>query len=272
MKALTVVGLILIILGVVLASEMILLSVTETVHVKVSKTAKTAPAIAFPYYEAYECNPDWSLKYTLFTPIDTRDVVGQLRLQFGLTDVTLDHEDNSWWYYVGTRVFEQPQPTTAPSETTTVYTTPKAKIISCSFPKDPQEAGAKFKVSFTIKNVGASGDIYYKVYDTGTRDMFASWVGTMASGEQKSFDVIITMPSRNIEYLQIQAGHVINNFYYYWDDYNYKLIPLATTETTTTSGTTTTIPSTLFSFAQKNLGIVMALAGLFLVIWGERRR
>jgi hypothetical protein len=166
LKALTVVGLILIILGVFLASEIVQLSVVETVYVKVSKTVKTAPAIAFPYYEAYECNPDWSLKYTLFTPIDTRDVVGQLRLQFGLTDVTLDHEDNNWWYYVGTRVFEQPQPTTAPPETTRTTTTSR---------------------------------------------------------------------------------------------------------TTTTTSTTTTIITPTY-FGQRNLGIVMALAGLFLVIWGERRR
>ena len=169
LKALTVVGLILIVLGVVLASEMILLSVTETVYVKVSKTAKTAPAIAYPYYEAYECNPDWSIKYTLFTPIDTRDVVGQLRLQFGLTDVTLDHEDSSWWYYVGTKVIEQPQPTTASSETTITSSTS------------------------------------------------------------------------------------------------------TTTSSSTTTSTTTTIVTPTY-VGQKNLGIVMALAGLFLIIWGERRR
>jgi hypothetical protein len=140
--------------------------------VKVSKTVKNAPAIAFPYYEAYECNPDWSIKYTLFTPIDTRDVVGQLRLQFGLTDVTLDHEDSSWWYYVGTRVFEQPQPTTAPSETTRTTTTSRTTT---------------------------------------------------------------------------------------------------TTSSSTTTSTTTTIITPTY-FGQRNLGIVMALAGLFLIIWGERRR
>jgi hypothetical protein len=98
-------------------------SVVETTYLKVSKTVKTAPAIAFPYYEAYECNPDWSLKYTLFTPIDTRDVIQQLKLQFGLTDVTLHHEDSSWWYYVGTRLIEQPQPTTSTTRTSTVSIT-----------------------------------------------------------------------------------------------------------------------------------------------------
>ena len=169
LKALTVVGLILIILGVFLASEMIQLSVTETVYVKVSKTVKTAPAIAFPYYEAYECDPSWNPKYSIFVPIDTRDVVGQLKLQFGLTDVTLDHEDNNWWYYVGTKVLEQPQPTTAPSETT-------------------------------------------RTSSTST-----------------------------------------------------------TTSSSTTTSTTTTIITPTY-FGQRNLGIVMALAGLFLIIWGERRR
>jgi len=116
-------------------------SVVETTYLKVSKTVKTAPAIAYPYYEAYECNPDWSLKYTLFTPIDTRDVIQQLKLQFGLTDVTLHHEDSSWWYYVGTRLIEQPQPTTSTTRTSTVSITSTSTTSTTISTEAPQGIG-----------------------------------------------------------------------------------------------------------------------------------
>jgi hypothetical protein len=112
--------------------------------------------------------------------------------------------------------------TTAPAPTT-----PKAKIISYSFPKSPQNAGANLKISFTIQNIGVNGNIYWRLYDTGTKEEFKKWVGTMASGEQKSFEVYITMPKRNLSYLELQAGHVTDNVYY-WDDYRYTEILLST--------------------------------------------
>jgi hypothetical protein len=44
----------------------------------------------------------------------------------------LHHEDPSWWYYVGTRVIERPQPTTSTTRTSTASTT---TIISTEAPQ-----------------------------------------------------------------------------------------------------------------------------------------
>ena len=109
-------------------------------------------------------------------------------------------------------------------------TTPKAKIVSYSFPSSPQSAGTTLKISFTIQNIGVDGEIYWRLYETGTKEEFQKWVGTMASREQKSFDVYITMPQRNISYLYLQAGHVENGMFYQ-DDYISEQILLSTTPT-----------------------------------------
>ena len=104
--------------------------------------------------------------------------------------------------------------------------TPVASIVSYTFPSSPQKAGTSLKVSFSIKNNGVYGYIYWRLRDNRTLEEFGSWVGVLAPGEQRGWDVYITMPSRDIT-LQLNAGHVIDSSYYL-DDYKSQDILLLT--------------------------------------------
>lgn len=105
----------------------------------------------------------------------------------------------------------------ASQQITLTVGTPIAKITSITFPQSPQKYGAQLKLSFSIRNDGITGYIYWRVRDNRTLEEFGSWVGTFYQGETRGWDVYITMPNRDIT-LQLNAGHVVDTTYY-MDDY-----------------------------------------------------
>jgi len=127
-------------------SGMLQLAVVTPVYVKVSKAVYSAPAIAYPYHEAYECNSDWGVKDTLYVPIEEgKSFEDQLKLNFGLVDVRLDHEDTMWWYYIGSAqaAYTTTHTTTAsttstPTSTSTTQTT-TATTSTTTTPKTTPE-------------------------------------------------------------------------------------------------------------------------------------
>jgi hypothetical protein len=130
---------------------------------------------------------------------------------------------------------------------------PVASIVSCTFPSSPQKAGTSLKVSFTIINNGVYGTIYYSLRDNRTLEEFGTSTAVLAPGEQRSWDVYITMPSRDIT-LQLSAGHIVDSSYY-MDDYRQQdilllievltALTLSLNKTTASPGETLTATGTL---------------------------